>query len=114
MRELRQVSDEWLDQKAVAEKGFSLGFFDENYLRRCPIAVLERNSRIEAFTNLLVGRPGGELSLDLARYCQSAPPSSMDGLFVHVMLWGRDQGYSRFNLGMAPLAGVATVQGAAL
>jgi phosphatidylglycerol lysyltransferase len=114
MRELRQVSDEWLEQKAVAEKGFSLGFFDEDYLRRCPIAVLERNFRIEAFTNLLVGRRGGELSVDLARYRQSAPPSSMDGLFVHVMLWGRDQGYARFNLGMAPLAGVATVQGAAM
>jgi phosphatidylglycerol lysyltransferase len=111
MEELRRVSDEWLERKVVAEKGFSLGFFDEEYLRRCPIAVLERDSRIEAFTNLLVGRPGGELSLDLARYRLSAPPSTMEGLFAHVMLWGRDRGYSRFNLGMAPLAGVAPVHG---
>jgi phosphatidylglycerol lysyltransferase len=111
MEELRRVSDEWLTRKAVAEKGFSLGFFDEDYLRRCPVAVLERNVRIEAFTNLLAGRPGDELSLDLARYRLSAPPSTMEGLFAHVMLWGRDRGYSRFNLGMAPLAGVVPVHG---
>ena len=111
IEELRQVSDEWLARKAVAEKGFSLGFFDEGYLRRCPVAVLERNHRIEAFTNLLTGQPGDELSLDLARYRESAPPSTMEGLFAHVMLWGRECGYSRFNLGMAPLAGVAPVHG---
>jgi len=111
MEELRRVSDEWLTRKAVAEKGFSLGFFDEDYLRRCPVAVLERNVRIEAFTNLLAGRPGDELSLDLARFRLSAPPSTMEGLFAHVMLWGRDRGYSRFNLGMAPLAGVVPVHG---
>jgi len=111
MEELRRVSDEWLERKAVAEKGFSLGFFDQEYLRRCPVAVLERDYRIEAFTNLLVGRPGEEVSIDLARYRASAPPTTMEGLYAHVMLWGRDQGYSRFNLGMAPLAGVATIHG---
>ena len=45
---LRRVAE----RKAVAEKGFSLGFFDEAYLRRCPVAVLERDGRIEAFANL--------------------------------------------------------------
>jgi phosphatidylglycerol lysyltransferase len=114
IEELRSVSNEWLARKAVGEKGFSLGFFDEEYLHRSPVAVLERDWRIEAFTNLLVGRAGGELSLDLARYRASAPPSTMEGLFVHVMLWGRDHGYSRFNLGMAPLAGVASAHGPAV
>ena len=35
----------------------------------------------------------------------------MEGLFAHVMLWGRERGYSRFNLGMAPLAGVVPLHG---
>ncbi len=30
----------------------------------------------------------------------------MDALFTHLMLWGRDQGYQWFSLGMAPLAGL--------
>ena len=37
--ELRAVSDDWLEHKAASEKGFSLGFFDEDYLRRFPVAV---------------------------------------------------------------------------
>jgi hypothetical protein len=37
--ELRDVSDEWLGVKAGAEKGFSLGHFDESYLCRLPVAV---------------------------------------------------------------------------
>ena len=32
-RQLRRVSDDWLHAKAGAEKGFSLGFFDEAYCR---------------------------------------------------------------------------------
>ena len=29
----------------------------------------------------------------------------MEALLVQVMLWGRDHGYQRFSLGMAPLSG---------
>ena len=39
MDQLRAVSDDWLAAKASAEKGFSLGFFDEAYLSRFPVAV---------------------------------------------------------------------------
>ena len=34
----------------------------------------------------------------------------MDALFGHLMLWARDQGYRRFNLGMAPLSGINGVR----
>jgi phosphatidylglycerol lysyltransferase len=30
----------------------------------------------------------------------------MDALFLELMLWGREQGYRWFNLGMAPLSGL--------
>ena len=29
----------------------------------------------------------------------------MEGLLVHLMLWGQAQGYEQFSLGMAPLSG---------
>jgi phosphatidylglycerol lysyltransferase len=40
------------------------------------------------------------------RYGASAPPNVMTYLFVQLMLWGREQGYQWFDLGMAPLAGL--------
>ena len=53
------MSDDWLAEKATAEKGFSLGFFDEAYLARFPVAVVERDGRIVAFANLWPARTAG-------------------------------------------------------
>jgi phosphatidylglycerol lysyltransferase len=105
MPELRAVSDEWLAEKSAAEKGFSLGFFDEAYLSRFPVAVIERENRILAFANLWPGSSGIELSVDLMRHRRDAPNSLMEGLFVNLMKWGKDHGYEWFALGMSPLSG---------
>ncbi len=105
MHQLKAASDDWLQIKAGAEKGFSLGFFDATYLARFPVAVIERRGRIEAFANLWRGADGTELSLDLMRYHRDAPNGVMEALMSHVMLWGKAQGYRRFALGMAPLSG---------
>jgi phosphatidylglycerol lysyltransferase len=106
MAELRTVSSEWLADRATAEKGFSLGFFDEAYLARFPIALVERDGRVEAFANVWPGAGRRELSVDLMRHRPSAPPGIMDALFVQIMTWGREQGYEFFNLGVAPLSGI--------
>ena len=105
LSQLRAVSDDWLQAKASAEKGFSLGFFDESYLTRFPVGVIERNGRIEAFANIWPGPGGKEVSIDLMRYHRDAPKGVMEALFVHLMIWGRDRGYRMFGLGMAPLSG---------
>ena len=104
--ELREVSNEWLAVKAGAEKGFSVGHFDEAYLSRLPIAVLEQGGRILAFANLWPGADRGELSIDLMRHRRDVPNGVMEALFVHMILWGQAEGYRWFVLGMAPLAGV--------
>ena len=105
MAQLRSVSDDWLEAKASAEKGFSLGFFDEAYLTRFPVAVIERNGRVIAFANLWLGADREEVSIDLMRYHHDAPKGVMEALFVHLMQWGHAQGYHWFALGMAPLSG---------
>ncbi|MDX1818910.1 MAG: bifunctional lysylphosphatidylglycerol flippase/synthetase MprF, partial [Marinobacter sp.] len=106
MPQLKAVSDDWLASKSASEKGFSLGFFDADYLSRMPVAVLEQEGRILAFANLLCGPSGEELSVDLMRFASFAPRSAMDGLFAHLFLWGQAEGYQWFNLGMAPLSGL--------
>jgi phosphatidylglycerol lysyltransferase len=107
MSQLRRVSDDWLQVRAAAEKGFSLGFFDEAYLSRFPVGVIEVNGSIQAFSNIWPGPEGAELSIDLMRYHRDAPKGVMEALFVHLMQWGAAQGYRRFALGMAPLSGFA-------
>ena len=102
---LRGVSDDWLKHKAAAEKGFSLGFFDEDYVCRFPVGVIERLGSIQAFANLWPGQDRLELSMDLMRFTSDAPKSVMETLLVQLLLWGRQQGYQRFSLGMAPLSG---------
>jgi phosphatidylglycerol lysyltransferase len=103
--QLREVSDNWLAAKASAEKGFSLGFFDESYLERSPVAVIEIGGRVVAFANMWLGAGKEELSLDLMRYHQDAPKGVMESLMVQTMLWGKQCGYRWYALGMAPLSG---------
>ncbi|MEP7118355.1 MAG: bifunctional lysylphosphatidylglycerol flippase/synthetase MprF [Acidobacteriota bacterium] len=105
MPQLRAVSDDWLRHKAGAEKGFSLGFFDETYLSAFPVGVVEQDGRIVAFSNVWLGAGKVELSLDLMRYAEHAPRGVMESLLVHLMLWGKGEGFTRFALGMAPLSG---------
>ena len=104
--QLKAISDDWLTRKSASEKGFSLGFFDADYLCSQPVAVLEKENRIVAFANLLCGPAGEELSVDLMRFSADAPPGAMDGLFTHLFLWAQAHGYGWFNLGMAPLSGL--------
>jgi phosphatidylglycerol lysyltransferase len=103
--DLRVISDSWLAEKKTREKGFSLGFFSEQYLRRCDVAVVRNAGQIVAFANLWNGA-GEELSVDLMRHLPSAPAGVMDYMFINLILWGQQQGYRWFNLGMAPLSGL--------
>jgi phosphatidylglycerol lysyltransferase len=104
--DLREISDDWLSRKGMREKRFSLGRFDETYLSRTPVALLEMEERPVAFANLLEGSEGGELTVDLIRYHRDAPPSSMEYVLTQTMLWARSRGTEWFSLGMAPLAGM--------
>lgn len=104
--ELRAVSDNWLSRKAAAEKAFSVGRFDDAYLSRLPCGVVLREDRIVAFANIWPSGEKEELSVDLMRYSDAAPKGVMDYLFINLLLWGRDNGWRWFNLGMAPLSGL--------
>ncbi len=106
MPRLQEVSDAWLLEKRASEKGFSLGFFAPEYVRRFPVAVVEEEGRIVAFATVWPGPAKQELSVDLMRYRPDAPRNVMEALMLNLMLWGKAEGYARFNLGMAPLSGL--------
>ncbi len=103
---IRSVSDAWLAEKHTREKQFSLGRFDDAYIRRFPCALVRREGRVIAFANLWSAAGRAELSVDLMRHVPDAPKAVMDYLFVELMQWGAAEGYRQFNLGMAPLSGL--------
>jgi phosphatidylglycerol lysyltransferase len=103
---LRTISDAWLEDKAVAEKSFSVGAFNEAYISRFSVAVVSCANEPVAFASLWVSGNGEEIAVDLMRFGADAPRGAMDFLFVELMLWGRAQGLRWLNLGMAPLAGL--------
>lgn len=110
--ELRAVSDAWLTEKQAREKGFSLGFFDEKYVREYPIGVVRKDGRIIAFGNIWLSGDHEELEIDLMRYTADAPPGIMRYVIAEMMMWGKQHGYRWFNLGMAPLSGLSSHAGA--
>ena len=104
--QLKRVSDAWLSSKSTGEKRFSVGAFSPQYLEQFPVAVVRAEGAPVAFANLWTTATRAELSVDLMRFGPEAPRSSMDYLFIELMLWGQRAGFRHFNLGMAPLSGL--------
>lgn len=102
---LREISDLWVKEKNAKEKGFSLGFFREDYILHFPCALVEKDGKILAFSNLWLGA-GHEISVDLMRYDPASPHGAMDYLFVKILIWGKSENYKSFNFGMSPLSGL--------
>ena len=103
---LQEVSDEWLRLPGKRERAFTLGRFMPDYLRTTPVVTAEdAGGRILAFVNLIASYHAGEAAIDLMRHRWQAPNGVMDYLFIKVFLICREQGFTRFNLGMAPMDG---------
>ncbi|MBM7702829.1 bifunctional lysylphosphatidylglycerol flippase/synthetase MprF [Metabacillus iocasae] len=106
IQQLNDVSNEWLGNRR--EKGFSLGFFDRDYLQKSQIATLSNEEgNIIAFMNLVpMYDEGHTLSVDLMRHKNETPNGTMDMMFLSAIQYAKEKGYRAFNLGMAPLSNV--------
>ncbi|BDA60142.1 bifunctional lysylphosphatidylglycerol flippase/synthetase MprF [Shewanella xiamenensis] len=104
---LEVISSSWLKAKQGREKGFSVGYFSAAYLCATPMALVYLNDELVAFSNVWASAAKIEFSVDLMRYEPSLSGSNiMDFLFTELLLWGKQQGYQLFNLGMAPMSGL--------
>lgn len=104
--ELKEISNDWLQGRK--EKSFSLGFFDEAYLNKAPIAIVrDMNRKILGFMSIMhVYDDHQTISVDLMRFRPEAPNGTIDFLYLSLINWAQEEGYSRFNMGMSPLANV--------
>ncbi|GIU68082.1 bifunctional lysylphosphatidylglycerol flippase/synthetase MprF [Candidatus Phycosocius spiralis] len=105
--EMEPISKAWLSAHRGREKTFSLGSFDRTYLARFPTAIArDASGTMIAFASLWTTPDSQEIAIDLMRHHPDAPHGVMDYLFVEIALWAQKQGYSRFDLAMAPLSGL--------
>ncbi len=90
-----------------SEKQFSLGWFDDDYLGSCEIAVVETTTgqRI-AFANLIPEYQLNEITIDLMRHRLEVERGVMDFLFISLFQHFKEKGYASFNLGLAALSGL--------
>jgi phosphatidylglycerol lysyltransferase len=107
LAELSQVSDVWLTMVHGREKRFSLGWFEDDYLRHGPVlAVHTPEGRISAFVNIVPEYQCQEITIDLMRHLPDEANGTMDYLFVSLFEWAQAQGYHTVNLGLSPFWGV--------
>ncbi len=104
--ELKAISEDNINAQNRKERGFSVGYFDERYLNNFPIAVVKKGGEFLAFSNILQTSDRHELTTDLLRYRSDVPEGIINFMLIETMLWGRQQGFDWFNLGMAPLSGM--------
>lgn len=112
--DLRRISDAWLASRNAQEKHFSTGCFKPGYLRRFPIAIVRCAGDIVAFANVWEGAEKEELSADLTRHSPDAPAGTTEFMLTELMLWGRQEGYAMFNLGLTPLPDIGQMPLASL
>jgi phosphatidylglycerol lysyltransferase len=107
LKELKQVSDEWLSIPNRSERVFSMGVFEENYLNESLALSLCRSSdqKLLAFVNV-ISVNSHEAAIDLMRRKNSIPNGLMEYLIVKTALWLQEKGYRRLSLGLTPLSGI--------
>jgi phosphatidylglycerol lysyltransferase len=106
LNRVREISDEWLGLPGHRERQFTLGLFDDDYVRTTSLFVLrEKDGRDLAFVNLIPSYAPGEATIDLMRRRTHGPNGIMDYLLIRLFDQLRVKGFTRFNFGMAPMAG---------
>lgn len=96
-----RVSDAWATQKG-GERGFSMGYFKPDYLRRFASIEARLNNRTIGFLTIWTSGDGAEHGLDVMRLTQDAPDGTMHALVHAAMEWAIAQNARRFSLCAVP------------
>ncbi|HSW85389.1 MAG TPA: phosphatidylglycerol lysyltransferase domain-containing protein [Candidatus Saccharimonadales bacterium] len=107
LKQIRSVSDSWLKIDGRTERGFALGYFNENYLQKCSIHYLVNNKgEAVAFTNQLPLYTASQtVTIDLLRYSPNAN-NTMPYLIYQTIQYisTEDKTIEYFDLGFVPFA----------
>jgi len=104
---LREISDAWLTLRKGGEMHFSVGWFEDSYIRNGPVIVIyDSNNSPMAFANLVSEYQKNELTLDLMRHYPGVQNGTMEFMFTRMFQWAKENGYDTFSLGLSAIVGV--------
>ena len=107
LQNLRDVSNEWLTSMHGREMGFSIGWFDDDYIRNSPAMTISTpDGTISAFANVISEYQRAEFAIDLMRRRAQIENGTMDFIFISLLRWAKEQGASTFSLGLSALSGL--------
>ncbi|MDF0553684.1 phosphatidylglycerol lysyltransferase domain-containing protein [Kamptonema sp. UHCC 0994] len=111
LRQMKIVSDEWLQMMQGAEKKFSVGWFNEAYLRETrAVVVYTSEGKISAFANTISSGESKLVGVDLMRRRTEVENGTMECLFASMLQHFQELGYEQFDLGLSALAGVGETE----
>ena len=105
---LSAISNDWLGQGGRAERGFAMGYFSEEYMQMCDLIVArDAAGTIQGFINIIPANfDKEEATYDLLRNSNGSLGNINDYMLMNLMNYLQDKGYTRLNLGLAPLGGL--------
>lgn len=106
---LAPVAQEWAEAKG-GERRFSMGYWDQAYLKDQPIVEARVEGETTGFISLAYGQDQSEFALDLVRLAAAAEPGTAQVLTLAAIDMARAAGAERFSLGSVPLKGLDQAQ----
>lgn len=105
---LKSVSDEWLGKGGRSERGLAMGYFTNEYLQMCKIAVArDAANTIQAFANIVPAHFNQtDATYDMLRQGNKALSNINDFLLMNLIEELHKDGYKTLNMGLSPLAGL--------
>lgn len=109
LTEIKNISDEWLQEFDKKESVFSQGSFSESELSTQTIIVVkDETGFLQAFLNIIPDYAPNELTYDLIRKRKEAPGGCLDALIVALIEYGKTQNFKFLNMGLTPMSGITT------
>lgn len=106
LKELKTVSDEWLENYHKSELIFSQGMFDAAQLQAQDIILVrDETGKVVAFLNIIPDFTPEECTYDMIRKTADAPGGCMDALIVELINYARENNFRYINLGLVPMTG---------
>jgi len=107
LADLKATSDDWLTRPGRAERRLTMGYYTAEYMQQCQVAVTrDAEGTIQGFINVVPTFEPDTANYDMLRCKVGAPGNCNDFLLLGLIDILQERGYTKLNLGLAPLSGL--------